>query len=256
MGFNSGFNSGFATPGVGVSDPRGLTIDLSGAGGSLSNGTLSLSVKDFSGNSVGSVTATLAGIGASQTFTYFAISLSALFSSYNGSTDEVSMTIGTSSAITWGVAGAGVWGVRSAGAGTPTNGLFGLRNAGTTDRLWQAKLTTASDVTEGGQTTYDPRSFGLIATPGTTTALYSTTDYGTTPFTTAQLASGLRVATEISNGTAAATFGTGDFILIGINRFSGSGTTTITQDANGLSVANGAMIVPFERVHVYYTAAN
>lgn len=252
MGFNSGFNSGFATPGVGVSDPRGLTIDLSGAGGSLSNGALSLSVKDFSGNSVGTVTGLLGGIGASQPTTYWVFTIADLFSDFDGSTDTLSLTANTFSAITWGEEAAGVYISRGDGV-SAVNSLFGFRNSGTTARVWQAILAGASSVTEGGQTTYDPRSFGLIATPGTTTALYSTTDYGTTPFTPAQVASGLRVATEIPNGTAAASVGTSDYILIAVNRFGATGTGTVTQDSSGLTFANGATSIPFERIHVYYT---
>jgi len=254
MGFNSGFNSGFT--GVGDPDYRLRTIDFSGDGGTLSDATVySLAVRDPSGNQTGTVNVLTTGIGSSKSFTVLSFNPSVLFTDYDGSKDVLTLTLNTSAAITWGTEATGVWIQRAIGAGTPSQYLYGIRNAGSTNRLWQTATTNASSVTEAGQPTYDPRSFGLTVTPATSTAFFSTTDYGTAPFTTTQLASGLRVATEIANGTGANTFGTTDYVAVGLQRFSGTGTTTMTQNSSGITVTNDSFSFPMERLHIYYTPA-
>lgn len=257
MGFNSGFNSGFT--GVGDPDYRLRTIDFSGDGGSLADSSVhSFIIRDPSGNQTGTIPGFVSAVGSGKTALAPALifSISNLFSDYNGSTDTVSMTMNTSAAITWGTEATGVWLQRCAASFNPSQYLYGIRNAGSTARLWQVATTNASSVTESGQSSYDPRSFGLTVTPATATAFFSTTDYGTTPFTTTQLSSGLRVATEIANGTGANTFAATDLLVVGLQRFAGSGTTTVTQNSSGVTFAMDSFSFPLERLHVFYTPAS
>ena len=238
----------------GVVNHKAVTLDLSGSAGVIANNTvIGITVRDPSGNAIGTAAGLITGVAGASTFVYLIVYPGAgFFPKFSPQDDTVGITVGTSSAITWGEESCGVAISRTSNTGSPSGQLYDIRGSGTTDRSFGATMTGATSVFESGQTTYDPRSFGIISTPGSVTTLRSTTDYGTTLFTPADLADGLRVATEIPNGTAEIDYAAvTNAFFIGINRFVGTGATTATQDANGITLANGSFSFPLERIHVH-----
>lgn len=243
----------------GVVNHKSITLDLSGSGGTLTNNqVISLVMRDSSGNAIGNAAALVTGIAAANSFVYLIVYPGgALLPNFKPQDDTVGITLGTSSAITWGEESCGVAISRTSNIGTPSGQLYDIRGTGTTDRSFGGTITGGTSVFESGQTTYDPRSFGLISTPASVTTLRSTTDYGTAMFTPADLADGVRVATEIPNGTAEINYAAvTNAFFIGINRFIGTGATTATQDANGITLTNGSFSFPIERIHVHVMGSN
>jgi hypothetical protein len=243
--------SGGATGGV--VQRKSLTIDISGSAGALTElQTIPVTLRDAGGAAIGSINMTASGVGAGKTNVQLVFTLSDILRELEPNNDVIGITFGTSAAITWGREATGPWINRSTLAFTPGHQLFDFRNAGSTNRLWGAQATGAAAVYDGGLPTYDPRSFGLICTPATTDSVRSTTDYGTAMFTPADLADGVRTATEVPNGTAENDFtASPNLLLVGLNSFVGTDTGAITQSASGISVELVSFILPIERIHVF-----
>jgi len=233
-----------------------VTVDLSGSGGSLSNGVYLFTLRSPTGAAIGTVGASLAGVGAASTFTHLTFNMANLIRSLEPGDDVVGMTMSTSQPVTWGREATGVWLNRVNQLGTVTGHLFDFRNAGTTARVFAAELTGATSTYEGGQPTYDPRSFGVICGPATCTTIRSTTAYGNAAFTPADLDDGVRTQCAVPNGTAENDFATnGSYFNFGVNSFVGTDTTTVTQTATGLDFTLGGFTLPVSRIHMLVMGA-
>lgn len=240
--------------------PEGrFEIDFSGSGGALSNGTVTLSGYDF----------TLAGVGSSYSL-YLSIACADLLSTYDGQTHAVeivadiakgtwyqnytafvikrsdidgSFALGSGITGRWNLAG---WYYRSTGEG------------------WQYSQvcfdgTASLDQVGVPYATMDPTRLGLIASGRGAIGSHAEVTTGS-PVRVQKDAGGDGYVTTVQDSLTPLSpnpFGTGDYLMIQINKYSTSGgtvTTTATQTASGITLAAGSSEVTIKKLYIYFGA--
>jgi len=224
--------------------PARYEIDLSGSGGALSDGTVSIGGYDWS----------VTGIGASSTQVEIRINLADIYSDYDGDvhavevcTEEYASSTNTEQqAYQWitrqATTGAYNRCMRYNYAGQQTYGSW-LRVTGTSTERYQTSLGSNIAV----------RRRALRASPTHSSAAFSTVALSAgTPYRISSIDRNYYSYTRFENYSGTAQFTTTDFLRIGISRTAAS-AASIEQNANGLLFTSNTTTMSLARLYIYFS---
>lgn len=220
---------------------RSYEIDLTGSGGTLTNGTLAIGGIDWTVFGVGS--ATKVGIEAN---------LSSYYADYDGALNGVELT-GAIPSLTL----------------DQTNGLFGFERRDSTDTYFQFMISYLIGTGTFQQlgTNVDGSTMTVTTSVTTLEAYYKQwalqangnlalgtigDDATVAPFRLAKNSDEYFYAA--SDGTRPQTqrFGTGDKIRAYAEVYSGGGVTnTVVQDANGITITLGSQVTTWKKLYLF-----
>lgn len=219
-------------------------IDLSGTGGSLSNGTVSIGGYDW----------TIIGVGASSGTVEMRVNLADIFSDYDGDvhavevcTEEYASSTNTEQqAYQWiyreSTTGAYNRCMRYDYAGQQTYGAW-LRVTGTATQRYATSLGSNLAV----------RRRALRASPTHTSAAFSTVALAAgTPYRISSIDRNYYSYTRFETYSSTAQFTTTDFLRIGISRTAAS-TASIEQNASGLLITSNTTTMSLARLFIYFS---
>jgi len=239
--------------------PTSFEIDFAGSGGALSNGTVTLSGHDF----------TLGGVGSSYSL-YLAIPAADLLATYDGQTHAVELVADVVK---------GNWNQNYTLFGIKRSSIensyqLGASNVG----FWNMSGFYYRNATEGWQqtslnfdgsvsfdqigvpyATMDPTRIGLIAAGRGGTGSHAEVTTGS-PARVQQDAGGDGYVTSQHDSATPVTpnpFGTGDYIVVHVYKYSTSGgtvTTTATQTDSGITLVAGTSEVTIKKLYIYFGA--
>lgn len=232
------------TPATGDVVRGAFEIDLSGTGGTLSDGTITIGSYDF----------TLTGIGTSSSI-FFTIPLADLFASYDGSKHSVEIIAdidrGTWTEVTSVCQIARRTTSDASGAGNAMMFYASTATSAYFQCLSNYDGSASTVVSLYSYSTLEPERLGLIAAGRASVGTARTVTTG----------SAVRVAEDavaynwvVNDGTPNASnpFGTGDYLQIYIYKYNGAaGTTTATQSASGINFAIGSSDVTLKKLYVF-----
>ncbi len=235
------------TPATG--DVTAFEFDLSGTGGSLSNGTISIDGYDF----------TITGVGTT-TGVFISIPLADLLASYDGSKHSVEIVADVDR---------GTWTQNYSVAGVARRTTIGASTGRYNAMIWYyyttagAYFQAASDYDGAAtisQTLYtytalEPERLGLIAAGRATIGTVRTVTTG----------DAVRVAEDarayswvVQDGAVdtASPFGTTDIAQVQCSVYAGAAqTTTATQSASGITLAIGSSDYTISKLYIYIGTA-
>ena len=231
---------------------RSLTIDFAGSAGSVSSGALLFTILDEDLNSLRPALGAVTGVGTTS-FVGVILGLDDIFLDYDGSKDTISFVLTTESSLTWNENGVGPRIARyKSDFSAIVNDVLTFRGASGTDRSIGADILGSSAGVYVNSGEYDCRSICGIFSRGATVSGWTDAAPGTrdSPSSCMSRRASATVATQTDGGLPA--IGTGDTLAIAMFSFVGAKTSTVTQAANGLTIACGNGSITTRYLHLFH----
>jgi hypothetical protein len=238
-------------------DYRALTLDLAGAGGALSDlASLTMTVRDEDGRAVRTASTAIAyGVGTTQNSWIYLYSLLGIFPDYDGSRDTLQVVVTPTGSLTWDELGVGPRILRFKSDNTQNNDAQCFRNTSGTDRLLGANMTGAAAAVYVNSGTFDARAISAVFTVGNTLSGWSDTAPTQGEQISPVKAMSRRASAIVATQTEAALLdlGTTDALAFGLSSIAGTFTSTVTQDADGVTFDLGNSQMKVRYIHLFHS---
>ena len=232
-----------------------VTIDLAGAGGTLTNNAIvALTVRDENFQGIRTIYAIANGVGSSAT-AFLLITPKSVFPEYNGAQDSLGVVMTTTGAITWSTNGTGPRIIRYKSNYAANNDIICFSAADGSDRMVGANITGSSAGTYvSSGASFDARALGGVLTPGAVIAGWT----DTAPTQAKQLSPAAVQSRRATSISATQTDGgllaldANDVLAFGLCSIVGALTGSFSQGAGGITFGIGStsMTVRYLYLHL------